>query len=84
MWIDDEGDQIDLGAEAKDLYEIKCVFPYWTGFAPTFLARDLGYFEEEGLKVDIVFDDDRGNVLPDSAVCSNRRASQGSPHGGQA
>jgi len=53
-----------FGAEAKDLYEIKCIFPYWTGFAPTFLARDLGYFEEEGLKVDIVFDDDRGNVLP--------------------
>jgi NitT/TauT family transport system substrate-binding protein len=53
-----------FGAEAKDLYKIKCIFPYWTGFAPTFLARDLGYFEEEGLKVDIVFDDDRGNVLP--------------------
>lgn len=49
---------------AQELYKINCIFPYWTGFAPTFLARDLGYFEEEGLEVNIVFDDDRGNVLP--------------------
>lgn len=53
-----------VSAKAEDVYTINCIFPYWTGFAPTFLARDLGYFEEEGLKVTIVFDDDRGNVLP--------------------
>ena len=55
---------LSFTANAAELYKINCVFPYWTGFAPTFLARDLGYFEEEGLEVDIVFDDDRGNVLP--------------------
>jgi len=53
-----------FNVRAAETYTIECIFPYWTGFAPTFLARDLGYFEEEGLEVNIRFDDDRGNVLP--------------------
>ncbi|MCP4627927.1 MAG: ABC transporter substrate-binding protein [bacterium] len=55
---------LSSGAAAKDLYKIKCIFPFWLGFGPTFLASDLGYFEEEGVEVSIAFDDDRGNVLP--------------------
>ncbi|MHA1601285.1 MAG: ABC transporter substrate-binding protein, partial [Alphaproteobacteria bacterium] len=49
-------------AQAGEL--IKCVYPYWFGFAPTLVAQDLGYFAEEGLEVDSVFDNDRANVYP--------------------
>ncbi len=48
--------------KAADDYEINCFIPFWVGFGPTFLARDLGYFEEEGLDVNIVFEDDRAIV----------------------
>ena len=44
--------------------KIKCAYPFWPGFAPVHLAQELGYFKEEGLEVEEVFDDDRGNVLP--------------------
>lgn len=43
---------------------IRCAYPYWFGFAPTPVARDMGYFEEEGLEVTTVFDNDRANVMP--------------------
>jgi NitT/TauT family transport system substrate-binding protein len=49
-------------AKAEDL--IRCAYPYWFGFAPVPVAMALGYFEEEGLKVTTVFDNDRANVLP--------------------
>jgi NitT/TauT family transport system substrate-binding protein len=50
------------GAFAGD--KIKCAYPFWPGFAPVHLAQELGYFKEEDLEVEEVFDDDRGNVLP--------------------
>jgi NitT/TauT family transport system substrate-binding protein len=43
---------------------LKCAYPFWPGFAPVYLAQQLGYFKEEGLEVSEVFDDDRSNVLP--------------------
>jgi NitT/TauT family transport system substrate-binding protein len=43
---------------------IRCAYPYWFGFAPTPVARDMGYFEEEGLEVTTVYDNDRANVMP--------------------
>lgn len=43
---------------------IRCAFPIWFGFAPVFVAEDLGYFEEEGIEVTTVFENDRANVLP--------------------
>lgn len=43
---------------------IKCAYPYWFGFAPTLVAQDLGYFAEEGLEIESVFDNDRANVYP--------------------
>jgi NitT/TauT family transport system substrate-binding protein len=49
-------------AQAGEL--IKCAYPFWFGFAPTLVAQDLGYFAEEGLEVDSVFDNDRANVYP--------------------
>ncbi|MEL6963014.1 MAG: ABC transporter substrate-binding protein [Pseudomonadota bacterium] len=49
-------------ASADDL--IRCVYPFWFGFAPVPVAIELGYFAEEGLEVTTVFDNDRANVLP--------------------
>ncbi|MEL6997246.1 MAG: ABC transporter substrate-binding protein [Pseudomonadota bacterium] len=43
---------------------INCVFPFWFGFAPVFVAQKEGYFESEGLTVNTAFDNDRANVLP--------------------
>lgn len=48
-------------ALADDTIRILC--PTWPGFAPVHAARDLGYFKEEGLEVDIKFEDDRANVM---------------------
>ena len=48
--------------QAEDV--INCAYPYWFGFAPTPVARDMGYFKEEGLEVNTVFDNDRANVMP--------------------
>ncbi len=49
-------------AGAADL--IRCVYPFWYGFAPVPVAIEMGYFAEEDLEVTTVFDNDRANVLP--------------------
>jgi NitT/TauT family transport system substrate-binding protein len=49
-------------AVAQD--KISCVFPFWFGFAPVFVAQEEGYFESEKLEVTTAFDNDRANVLP--------------------
>ena len=49
-------------ATAED--RIRCAYPYWFGFAPVPVAIELGYFAEEGLEVETVFDNDRANVMP--------------------
>ena len=51
-------------AQIGDTDTIRCVFPFWFGFAPVHVASTLGYFEEEGLTVTTSFDNDRANVLP--------------------
>jgi NitT/TauT family transport system substrate-binding protein len=43
---------------------INCVFPFWFGFAPVFVAQEKGYFSDEDLEVTTAFDNDRANVLP--------------------
>jgi NitT/TauT family transport system substrate-binding protein len=42
---------------------INCMMPVWPGFAPVYLASQLGYFQQEGLKVSEQFDDDRTDAL---------------------
>ncbi|WP_299963467.1 ABC transporter substrate-binding protein [uncultured Roseobacter sp.] len=49
-------------ARAQDT--ISCVFPFWFGFAPVFVADEKGYFAQEDLTVTWAFDNDRANVLP--------------------
>lgn len=50
-----------LGAPSDN--SISCMMPVWPGFAPVYLANQLGYFQQEGLKVSEKFDDDRTDAL---------------------
>ena len=42
---------------------VNCMMPVWPGFAPVYLANQLGYFQQEGVKVTEKFDDDRTDAL---------------------
>jgi len=53
-------------ASADD--KIHCIFPFWFGFAPVFVAQEEGYFASEELEVTTAFDNDRANVLPAMAT----------------
>jgi NitT/TauT family transport system substrate-binding protein len=48
-------------ARADDKIRILC--PTWSGYAPIFVASDLGYFKAMGLSVNIKFDDERADVM---------------------
>ncbi|MDH2091632.1 ABC transporter substrate-binding protein [Rhizobium pusense] len=48
-------------AHAADSIHVMC--PVWSGFAPVLVAKDLGYYDEAGLDVDVRFEDDRSNVM---------------------
>jgi len=48
-------------ARADDTIRILC--PTWSGYAPIFVAADLGYFKAMGLNVNIKFDDERADVM---------------------
>lgn len=48
-------------AKADDTIRILC--PTWSGYAPIFVASDLGYFKALGLTVNIKFDDERADVM---------------------
>jgi NitT/TauT family transport system substrate-binding protein len=40
---------------------VTCMYPVWVGFGPVHLANALGYFEEEGITVEEILDDDMPN-----------------------
>ena len=48
-------------AKAEDQIRILC--PTWSGYAPIFVASDLGYFKALGLNVSLKFDDERADVM---------------------
>jgi NitT/TauT family transport system substrate-binding protein len=43
--------------------KIRMLAPTWLGFAPVWIAKDLGFFKDQGLDVDIRFEDERSNVM---------------------
>jgi NitT/TauT family transport system substrate-binding protein len=48
-------------AFAEDSIRILC--PTWSGYAPIFVASDLGFFKANSLNVNIKFDDERADVM---------------------
>src|ERR1700753_2276081 len=48
-------------ARADEKIRILC--PTWSGYAPVFVAQDLGYFKKLGIDVSIKFEDERPNVM---------------------
>lgn len=55
---------LGFASSAAAAETIKCAYPFWFGFAPVHVAKELGFFAEEGLEVTTVFDNDRANVMP--------------------
>jgi NitT/TauT family transport system substrate-binding protein len=53
----------DASAAVGDPDTITCAYPVWVGFGPVHLANELGYFEEEGITVEEILDDDMPNAL---------------------
>ncbi len=52
-----------LAAPASADNAIRILCPTWPGYAPVFVANDLGYFKDLGITVTINFDDTRADVL---------------------
>ncbi|MBS0232781.1 MAG: ABC transporter substrate-binding protein [Proteobacteria bacterium] len=50
-------------APARADEKIRILCPTWSGYAPVFVAQDLGYFKKLGIDVDIKFEDERANVM---------------------
>jgi NitT/TauT family transport system substrate-binding protein len=48
-------------AHADEKIRILC--PTWSGYAPVFVAQELGYFKALGIDVEIKFEDERANVM---------------------
>ena len=48
-------------ARADNTIRILC--PTWSGYAPVFVAQELGYFKALGIDVSIKFEDERANVM---------------------
>lgn len=48
-------------AATGEANKITCMYPVWVGFGPVHLANELGYFEEEGITVEEILDDDMPN-----------------------
>lgn len=43
--------------------KIRILSPTWSGYAPVFVAGDLGYFKAMGIDVSLKFEDERPNVM---------------------
>ncbi len=50
-------------AAVGDAETVTCMYPVWVGFGPVHLANELGYFEEEGIIVEEILDDDMPNGI---------------------
>ena len=46
------------GAAAVETDKLTCAFTFWPGQGVYFLARELGYFEEEGVEIELIHEDD--------------------------
>lgn len=53
----------DVDAAVGDPNTVTCAYPIWVGFGPVHLANELGFFEEEGITVEEILDDDMPNAV---------------------
>jgi NitT/TauT family transport system substrate-binding protein len=53
----------DAAAAVGDPKTVTCAYPVWVGFGPVHLANELGYFEDEGITVVEILDDDMPNAI---------------------
>lgn len=53
----------DAKAAVGEPDTVTCAYPIWVGFGPVHLANALGYFEEEGITVEEILDDDMPNAI---------------------
>jgi NitT/TauT family transport system substrate-binding protein len=53
----------DAAAAVGDPDTVTCAYPIWVGFGPVHLANELGYFEDEGITVEEILDDDMPNAV---------------------
>jgi NitT/TauT family transport system substrate-binding protein len=53
----------DAKAAVGEPDTVTCAYPVWVGFGPVHLANELGYFEEEGITVVEILDDDMPNAV---------------------
>jgi NitT/TauT family transport system substrate-binding protein len=57
-------------AGAADAGTMKLGFTTWVGYGPLFLARDLGYFKDEGLDIDLQIVED--NAIAEAAMAAGQ------------
>jgi NitT/TauT family transport system substrate-binding protein len=53
----------EANAAVGDPDTVTCAYPVWVGFGPVHLANELGFFEEEGITVEEILDDDMPNAM---------------------
>lgn len=47
------GDAADTSSDAQGLTDVTLAFCTYTGYAPVFIAKEKGFFEEEGINIDV-------------------------------
>ena len=50
-------------AKVGEENKITCIYAVWVGYGPIHLAKELGYFKEEGIEVEEIIDDDMPNAI---------------------
>ena len=64
-----------LTVSAAETKDVTMAFCTWTGYSPMFIAQENGYFEEEGVNVDIqVIEDESTYAAPPSTPSWRRRS----------
>ena len=72
----------DAAAAVGDPDTVTCAYPIWVGFGPVHLANELGYFEEEGITVEEILDDDMPNAVAAMERGDPDREAAARDHGG--
>ena len=50
-------------AKVGEANKITCMYPVWVGYGPIHVAKELGYFKDEGIEIEEILDDDMPNGI---------------------